>query len=210
MTADRSVGDDDRTTADRSGTAGDPSGAGADESRSLDDVFAAMLREGTEVTRRPTRSGSTITVVAATVATLSTVAGGATAVALAAIGLSLIGFSLLGARQQLLDLGALVLFVGIALGAIRGAAVLWVLLGTVAVVLAWDAGGTAMSMGRQLGQEVSTVRAELMRTVVGAGVGLVAVGIGYVMYRTASGGQPVGALVVMLLALVFIVSGLRL
>lgn len=210
MTADRSepTGDDDRTTTDRSLTTEDS--ANADEGRSIDDVFAAMRRAETEVTRRPTRSGTVITVVAATMATLSTLSGGATALAIAAIGLSLIGFSLLVARQRLLDLGALVLFAGIALGAIRGAAVLWVLLGTIAGVLAWDAGGTAMSMGRQLGREASTVRAELMRTVVGAGVGLVAVGIGYVMYRTASGGQPVGALVVMLLAIVFIVSGLRL
>jgi hypothetical protein len=213
-----------RVTGDRCRGSFHPSTAlradgGSDEEavpESVDETTASTgaetqhARTDTEITRRPTRSGSAIAVAAAGVATVTALFGNLGAGGIAAMGFAIVGFALLGGRRGLLDLGALVLFGGVAFGAVRGAAILWVLFGTVATILAWDAGGTAMSMGRQLGREASTTRAEVMHAVVGGGVGLVAIGTGYSMYLLASGGQPVSALVVMLLAIALLITGLRL
>jgi len=195
---------------------GSPRASGADDEGGQDAGRPAG-QEGTdfhrtdqEITRQPTKSGTMIAVVAATVASAFAVFGGLSAFGLAIVGFAIMGFGLLGARRQLLDLGGLVLFGGVALGAIQGAPVLSVLLGTVATVVAWDAGGTAMSMGRQMGRETSTKRAETVHALVGTAVGLVAIAAGYTVFRVASGGQPTAALVLMLLAIVFLVSGLRL
>ncbi|MFT4891930.1 MAG: hypothetical protein ACI9YT_002867 [Halobacteriales archaeon] len=167
-------------------------------------------RTDREITRQPTKPGITIAVVAATTASVFALFGGPSAFGVTMIGFAIFGFGLLGARRHLLDLGALGLFGGVAFGALQGAPVLSVLLGTVGTVVAWDAGETALSMGRQMGRETSTSRAETVRALVGTAVGLVAIGLGYAIFRAASGGQPTSALILMLLAVVLLVSGLRL
>ena len=191
-------------------TAGADDESGPDAGRPAGKEGADFHRTDQEITRQPTKSGTMIAVVAAMVASAFAVFGGLSAFGLAIVGFAIMGFGLLGGRRQLLDFGGLVLFGGVALGAIQGAPVLSVLLGTVATVVAWDAGGTAMSMGRQMGRETSTERAETVHALVGTAVGLVAIGAGYTVFRVASGGQPTAALVLMLLAIVFLVSGLRL
>ena len=187
--------------------AGRPSG-GLDGDDGGDDPD--FHRTDKEITRQPTKPGITISVVAATTASVFALFGGASAFGVTMIGFAIFGFGLLGARRDLLDFGALGLFGGVAFGALQGAPVLSVLLGTVASVVAWDAGGTALSMGRQMGRETSTSRAETVHALVGTAVGLVAIGLGYTIYRAARGGQPTSALILMLLAVVLLVSGLRL
>jgi hypothetical protein len=186
----------------------EPSGEAPDDGPDRG-VETEFHRTDKEITRRPTKTGTTITLVAGAVATVFALFGGPSGFGVAVVGLAILGFGLLGVRQTLVDLGALVLFAGVALGALQGAPVLSVLLGTVASVVAWDAGGTAMSMGRQMGREAATKRAETVHALVGTAVGLVAIGGGYAIYRVAGGGKPTAALLFMLLAIGLLVSGLR-
>lgn len=193
-------------------TAGDDApSANADEPVSGDEGDeAAFHQTDKEITRRPTKTGTTITLIAGAIAAVFAMFGGPSGFGVAIIGLAILGFGLLGIRQMLVDLGALGLFAGVALGGLQGAPVLSVLLGTVAAVVAWDAAGTSMSMGRQMGREAATKRAEVVHALVGTVVGIVAVGGGYVIYRVAGGGKPTAALLLMIIAVGLLVSGLRL
>lgn len=104
--------------------------------------------------------------------------------------------------------GAFCLFGGPILAGSQGAPVLPVLAGVAFAVLAWDAGGNAISVGRQLGRDADTVRAEAVHLAASAVVGAVVAGVGFGLYRTATGGQPVAALVLLALAAVLLVEAL--
>ncbi|AUX09806.1 hypothetical protein AArcSl_2181 [Halalkaliarchaeum desulfuricum] len=86
---------------------------------------------------------------------------------------------------------------GIVAGA-QGAPVVSVLAGVVFAVIAWDAAGLAIGLGKQLGRGADTTRLELFHVAGSLAVGIVSAGIGYAIYVFATGGQPVGAVVFLL------------
>ena len=122
------------------------------------------------------------------------------AMAVAATGLLLLGAGLVRGSQRLVTVGASGLFVGALVAGAFGAPPGAVLVGTTATVVAWDVGGNAVVVGAQLGREAETVRVEVVHTVASAVVGLVSAGFAFAIYRTATDGQPVAALVFLLVA----------
>lgn len=131
-----------------------------------------------------------------------------------ALGVGIVGFALLlvglirGSNANV-TVGAFGLFLAGLLAGVWGGPVGLVLVSVTAAVLAWDYGGTAISIGEQLGREADTGRLEIVHMASSGTVGMVTAGIGYGLYLGGSGGQPVVALVFLILAAVFLAQALK-
>lgn len=112
-------------------------------------------------------------------------------------------------RQRLVTVGAAVLFSGVLTAGAMGAPIELLLVGGTASILAWDFGQNAISVGEQLGRESRTTRAEIVHAAGSTIVATLTAGVGYAIYRVASGGQPIVALVFLLIAAIVLVSTLR-
>jgi hypothetical protein len=163
----------------------------------------------TAVTRAPTRFSGAIAFVAAVVAAL---AGGYyswAGLGIGAVGAVVFAAGLLGGRDGVVTLGAVGAFVAVLVGGVQGAPVPVVLVGVAAAVVAWDAASNALGVGRQLGRETDTRRLEVVDVLGSVAVGATSAGVGYGIYLTASGGQPIAALLFALVAAVALVEALR-
>ncbi|WP_440764454.1 DUF7519 family protein [Natronorubrum sp. DTA7] len=159
------------------------------------------------VTRRPTVLLSIAAAVAASVGVLSTAVGPSSAITFGAVGAVIFAVGLVRSRRSALDAGALVIFAGIVVGGLEQTAVEPTVIGTVAVVVAWDLGHSGVALGDQLGREARTRRLETVHAVSSLLIGLFAGMVGYAMY-VAGGSQPVAAAVLLLLAAILLVVGL--
>lgn len=161
-----------------------------------------------EVDRSPTRLSSAVAVGAGFVALLSPGLYSWTALAVGTLGLALLAAGVARGARSAVTVGALGLFAGAIVAGVRGAPVLPVLFGVTTAVLAWDVGGNAISVGRQLGRNGDTTRIEAVHAAASTAVGVAIVGVSYALYRTATGGQPVVALVLFLVAAVLLIQAL--
>lgn len=188
-------------------TGGDAGGTGdlADDAT----LPGETLARPREVTRKPTTlSGGLATLAAAAVMVL-----GATqsvlAFAIGAVGLAALAPAVVFGSRTAADVaGAVLLLSVVALGAVADEPV--VLAAAVATVLAWDLATNAIEMGEQLGREADTDRAELVHAGATLAVGTLTAGTAFAVYNLATGGQPVTALVLLLLAALALSSALRL
>ncbi|WP_459191508.1 DUF7519 family protein [Halosimplex sp. J119] len=105
--------------------------------------------------------------------------------------------------------GATALLLASVLAGVGGAPVEVLLIGVTATVVAWDSGGTAITIGDQLGSAADTARLEAVRLGASALVGTLTAAGGYAVYRTASGGMPFLALLCLLVAAALLASALR-
>lgn len=124
------------------------------------------------------------------------------------LGLSLLLVGLVRGSNGFVTGGAFVLFLGGILAGAWGAPVLPVLVGVAAAVLAWDVGGSAISIGAQLGRGADTVRLEAVHIASSTVVGAVVVGVGFGLYRVGTGEQPVAALLLLAIAAALLVEAL--
>lgn len=173
------------------------------------DHVSRVEAEISPVERSPTRLGSLLAVVAALVAVAS---GGIYSMpALAVGGAGLLGLTIGVVRgsQDTVTVGAATLFAGVVVAGVQGAPVAATLVGTVATVFAWDVAGTAIAIGDQLGRAVDSSRIEVVHASTSALVGVLAATVGYGIYVTATGGQPLVALAFLLLASVLLLATLR-
>lgn len=127
----------------------------------------------------------------------------------ATAGLLGVGFGTWHGSRKWLDRGVFFLFTGVLLMALSGGAAPLALVGTAATVVALDVGENAIGLGEQLGHEINTARTELYHAGASALVGLLGIVLGYGIYTVAWGGQPILALVVLVFALLFLITGLR-
>ncbi|WP_436909154.1 DUF7519 family protein [Halosimplex marinum] len=164
---------------------------------------------GTEVTRRPGRHSLVVSGVAGATAAAMALAGSGAGAAVAALGTAALLAGVRRANHRVVDAGGLVAFLGVALAALSDAPAAAVLFGTVGAVVAWDAGTNAVSLGRQLGAEADTVRAENLHAMAGAVVGLVTAVFGLVLFEVGPTRQPVTTLFVLLIAATFLVVALN-
>ncbi|WP_164471753.1 DUF7519 family protein [Halosimplex salinum] len=155
---------------------------------------------GTEITRRPGRHSLVVSGVAGATAAAASLSGGITGAAVTALGVVVLLSGVRSARHGLVDAGGLIAFLGVVLAALGEAPPPAVLVGTAASVVAWDAGGNAVSLGRQLGAEADTVRAENLHAIAGALVGLVTAFFGLVVFEVGPTRQPVTTVFVLLVA----------
>ena len=163
---------------------------------------------GRTIDRSPTRLGRWATTGAGVVALASVGLYSWPALAAGTLGLSLLLVGLVRGTGGLVDGGAFALFVGAVLAGAEGAPVLPVLVGVAAAVLAWDFGGTAIGVGAQLGREADTVRLEAAHLGASTAVGVTVLGVGFGLYRVGTGGQPIAALLLLVIAAVLLVEAL--
>ena len=161
------------------------------------------------VERSPTRLGGLLAVGAALVALATSGIYSMPALTVGGAGLLLLVAGVVRGSQRAVTTGAAALFAGVVLAGIQGAPVAATLVGTVAAVLAWDVAGTAIVVGDQLGRAVDSSRIEIVHASTSALVGVLAATLGYGVYVTATGGQPLVALAFLLLAAVLLLATLR-
>lgn len=112
-------------------------------------------------------------------------------------------------EQPFLTMGAVFLFMANLARLVVGGDLELSILGTVFAITAWDVGEHAHDLGQYVGREGRSDQAVLTHAMLSVLVGIVPVGLGYVIYSLAPGGRPLSALVLLLLAALFVVIGLR-
>jgi hypothetical protein len=165
--------------------------------------------EMSEITRKPSPLGSSLSLLTATVGLGGAALGAPGALAPAALGVLLVGLGLVRVSRRLVTLGGAALFAGVVLAGVQGAPPESLLLSTLGAVLAWDVADHAIGVGEHLGREADTRRVELVHAATSLLVGVFGAGVCFATYVVAAGGQPVSALVLLLLGAVALVAALR-
>lgn len=127
----------------------------------------------------------------------------------AAVGLLLVAVGLLRGSRSWLSRGTVVAATGVIVAGARGAPPEPLLVGLLGTILAWDVGEHAVGLGEQLGREAETTRVEVAHAAASLTVGAGATVLGYGVYLGATGGQPVAALVFLLIGVTALVAALR-
>lgn len=161
------------------------------------------------IDRSPARFTSTLSVLAATVATVLVGLGGTFGLLAGILGLLALTGGVVRGSRRAVTLGGVALFVGVLAAGVGNAGPEPLLFGTAAAVLAWDFGEHAITVGEQLGRAAPTERGELAHAAASTFVATSAIAAGYLVYGAATGGQPMAALVLLLVAAVALVSALR-
>lgn len=162
-----------------------------------------------EIDRSPTRLSSALAVTAAALSAGTSGLASTLSLAAGAAGLLLVTLGVVRASRRAVTLGAATLLVAALVGAILASLQVLVLPGVMAAILAWDLGEQAITVGEQLGRETETTNLEVAHAAGSTAVAVSSGGIGYAIYLVAAGGQPVTALVFLLLAAVVLTSALR-
>lgn len=157
------------------------------------------------VDRSPTVLSGGVAVVAALVA-FSLAARSGPGLAVGAVGLAALLAGLLRKSRPTVTLGGAALLLGAVAAGLAGAPPSVALAAVTATVVAWDAAGTAIVLGDQLGRAADTARVEAVHLGATALVGALAASVGYALYRAATGGQPIVALLCFLLAAMLLAS----
>ncbi|MFC7097717.1 DUF7519 family protein [Halobaculum marinum] len=162
------------------------------------------------VTRKPPRLGVALAslaagVGAATLGLVSAPAGG-----VAGVGLLLVAAGTFVGSRRVLGYGAVSLVAALLVaGAVSTAGPGPMLVGGLATALAWDLGEHAIGLGEQLGRETDVRRNLATHAASSVAVGAVAGAVAFGVYVSAAGGQPVVALVFLLMGAVALVSAVR-
>lgn len=163
----------------------------------------------TEIVRRPTRIGSVLALLPGVVAVAAAGLGAPSGAALGALGLVALAAGLLAGSRRAVSVAGVLFGLGVLVAGWAGAPPEPLLVGGLGSVVAWDVGSNAVSVGNQLGREARTRRLEVVHAAASVVVGGITVALGYGTYLLASGGQPVAAVVFLLLGVVVVVTGLR-
>ncbi|MFC4438358.1 MULTISPECIES: DUF7519 family protein [Natrialbaceae] len=161
----------------------------------------------TEITRRPAVRSSVVAGLAGLVTVFAAGIGTPGGLAFAAFGFVILAAGLGRGHRRAVDAGGIVLFFGVVAGGIETLAVEPTVVGTVATVVAWDVGHGAVDLGDQLGREAETSRLEAVQIVSSLLVGLLSGTAGYAVYVVGGEGQPIAAVVLLVVAAVLIVVG---
>lgn len=162
-----------------------------------------------EIDHSPLRLSAGLALVAAA-GTVGLVAQWSPAAGVVAIG----GLALVALGTTVGSVGAVVagsfgLFGGVVLAGLSDAGTLSLLLATLGAILAWDLGEQAVTLGRQVGRGAKTGRGELVHAGASLLVGIASVGLVGGVSASVGGGFRIGALVVLLVAGIVLVSALR-
>lgn len=160
------------------------------------------------IDRGPTDLSRSLGVGAGALATVAVAPVSATAAAVAVFGLLVVVAGVVRPSHPAVTLGATGILGGVLYAGLAGAPTAVLLAGVAATVVSWDLGGFAIDLGAQLGGEADTRRLEAIHALASVGVGALAAGVGYAIYQVVTGGPPVAALLLFLLAGLLIVATL--
>ncbi|WP_435064610.1 DUF7519 family protein [Halobaculum sp. EA56] len=162
------------------------------------------------VTRTPPRLGVALAALSAAVGAAALGLASPSAAGLAAVGVALVAVGTLVGSRRVLGAGAVSLVAGVLVaGGLAGAGPGPLLTGGIAAALSWDLGEHAIGLGEQLGRETDVTRNLATHAAASLAVGAVAGAVTFGVYVAAAGGQPVVALVFLLVGAVALVSALR-
>lgn len=162
-----------------------------------------------EITRKPTRFGVALSLSAALLASVVAGVAAVGALAVGLLGTAILAVALARGSHRTVSVAGAALAVAVLLAGAGADSPEPVLAAAVAAVMAWDLGTNAVTVGEQLGRETRTARLEAFHAAASLGVGALVVGVGYGVYLTATGGQPVAALLFLLAGTVALVGALR-
>lgn len=162
-----------------------------------------------EVTRRPSWFGIALSLGAALFSVLGTLFAAPTGAVASLAGVLVLAGGLAVASRRVVTVGGAVLVGGVLYAGYLGAQPEPLLLGALFGVLAWDVASNAISVGNQLGRESRTRRAETVHAAGSLAAGAFSVVLGYGVYLAAGGGQPLVALLLLVVGAVALVSGFR-
>ncbi|MFP9059967.1 hypothetical protein ACLI4R_05480 [Natrialbaceae archaeon A-chndr2] len=162
-----------------------------------------------ELTRKPTRRNTAASITAA-LGTLVVIGSGSPAGGLfGLVGLGLLALGLHRGVRLGVDLGGGILFISVVLGGLQGLSPEASVIGAVGTLLAWDLANSAVELGEQLGRETVTGRLEAAHIVTSLAVGLLSATVGYGVFVFSGAGYSLGVVVLLILAVVFLIAGLR-
>lgn len=167
-----------------------------------------MTAGPTPIDRSPTRFGAAAALLVAVATTV--LAGGYAWLALGvgALGTTLVLVGVGRGSRRPLGAGAAGLFTATIVAGASGAPVETVLAGTVGAVVVWDAGGTAIDLGEQLGAAASTVRVEALHLAASTAVGGFTAGAAVIVYESAAGGYSVATLLFLVVATALLLAAI--
>ena len=155
------------------------------------------LAEADPIDRSPTRPSAAVAVAAA-VASVGILAAFSEPAGLVAVpGVPLVAFGLYRRERRWVGYGAVALVVGVALTGAVGAGPRVTVPAALCALLAWDAGGYAITLGEQLGRAADTARAELVHAGLTVAVGAAGVLLATGPYLAARGERPALAVVLL-------------
>ncbi len=152
------------------------------------------------IDRSPARLSASLAIGAAVIALAAVSTASLVAFSLAAIGTTTVAGGILASNRGLVTAGAVVLFVGTLAAGVADASAIRLLVATGGALFAWDVGRVAVDVGVQLGAGADTTDLELVHAGASLLVIVLAGGVGYALFQTAAGGQPVSAVVALLIA----------
>lgn len=158
--------------------------------------------------RRPSRTGSALSVLAGSVVVVALLPAWPGPV-VAATGLIALAGGLVRASRRLFGAGAILQFAGVIVAGTVGAPPEPVLVATAATVVAWDVGEYALSLGAQLGRAARTDRPELVHAAASTGVAAAVSAVASLAYVGVDRGQPTLTLVLLLFGAVVLATALR-
>jgi hypothetical protein len=166
--------------------------------------------EPIHIDHSPTTVSTYAAIGAAVVAGLTSAPFNILALPLGIAGITAIAAGLLVTESRTwVTLGTGSLFLCVLVSGGFGTPVEFLLVSTVATVLAWDLGQHAIGLGDQIGSHSRTRRNEIIHGAFSTIVGVVATIFGYGFYVVAGGGQSIAALSMLLVAIVFLIWAIR-
>lgn len=158
---------------------------------------------------RPPTLAVVVGLVAAAIATLAALLAAPLGGALLAA--ATVGFAAGSLRRshRVLSWAAGVGVVGLAVAGYRGGGVEPLLVGGVALAVAWDVADHGLSVGAQVGRDARTRRNVAVHAGTTLLVGALSVGVASGVYLAAAGSQPVAALALLLFGAVVLASAIR-
>lgn len=164
---------------------------------------------GFELSQRPAGRSAIVPAVVGSFAVVASAAAGILAALVTVGGIVVLVAGVLSASHRIVDAGGFVALLGFLVGALGDASAVPVVLGVTAAVVAWDAAGNAVSLGRQLGRGADTVRVEALHVLTSAAVGLGGAVLGLLLFGVGPTRQPVTTLFVLVLAAAALVAALN-
>ena len=168
------------------------------------------VKDAVEVGHSPARLSGALAVVSALIAVLASGFASVLALLFGVLGLVALATGVFALHsQRAVGVGTAVIFLGVLVSGLMGNTTPMLLAATIGSILALDLGQNAISIGRQLSDDAYTRRGETVHAMASVAVGVLVAGLGYGMFLASSGGQPVGAVVLLLLAAVFLIWSFR-
>lgn len=124
-------------------------------------------------------------------------------------GALVLGTGVVRRSRSWVSYGTVLVLVAVTVAGIAGVPATVLVPATLCALVAWDAGSYGIALGEHLGRSADTARAELAHSALTVAVGATGALIGFGAYASATGGQPVLAVLLLFAGAVALVAAIR-